>query len=92
MEHADDDLMLDRRYPQHYRRAMKQIDDDIPPFTSFESMLRILDSLTNRNFLIIFTIFVILIFQFRGQFILIVWLLDTVALALSHCISFFYQL
>jgi hypothetical protein len=63
MEHADDDILMDRR--QHYRR-MRPIDEEATP--SIESMLRIVNSLTNRNFLIVFTIFIILIFQFRGKF------------------------
>jgi len=83
MEHAENehDLLLDRRYPHRQRMTSRQIDDT--SFTSFESMLRMLNSLTSPNFLIGFTICVILIFQFRGSY--------STVIATRHCVLYCFQ-
>jgi hypothetical protein len=64
-----DDDVIDRRYPQNYhyrRRTLSQFDS--PPTSPLESMLTGTgtDFITNPNFVILFTICIIALYQFRG--------------------------
>ncbi len=63
-----DDDVFDRRYPQNYhykRRTLSQFDS--PSTSSLDSMLTGSDFLTNPNFVILFTICIIALYQFRGE-------------------------
>ena len=68
MDADDDDLLFDRRsYTQNHNRRRDGVSQSSSTtISTFDSVLTVIDSLTNPNFVILFTICLVSFYQFRG--------------------------